>query len=126
MSNREEKWRTIYKTTGLDTTKISGYKEGVGGATPGGRRPERRWLLGRGGGLCSVTSAKKHRAVWCLGVPKLVLKKLRVYREREKARGRSPGGRHVCVHRAAFRLPAGVQCSGKKETKATTNTSGAR
>ena len=47
----------------------------VGAVTPDGRRPERRWLLGRGGAavqtipagggvaLCSVTSAKKHQTV---------------------------------------------------------------
>ena len=62
MSNQEEEWRIIYKTTGLDTTKISGYKWGWGGRDS--RWKETREVLApghRGVALCSVTSAKKHR-----------------------------------------------------------------
>lgn len=106
--------------------------------TPDGRRPERRWLLGRGGAAVQTIPAGRGGGPVLSDLSKeapdsLVSgghdacnscsKNSECIRERERAMGRMPGERHMYVRRATFSLPAGLQGSGKKETKATTNTS---
>lgn len=126
MSNQEEEWRIIYKTTGLDTTKISGYKWGWGGRDS--RWKETREVLapGHGGGPVlsdlskeapdSLVSAGHNAAPHTQKAPC-------VQREGESKGQNARREARVCSP-CCFPLPAGVQCSGKKETKATTNTSG--
>lgn len=89
-----------------------------------GSRAEGRQLCEpspRGAAVRSVASGRKRRRVWCPGVMMPAAQRAPCAHT-GRATGRMPGERHVHIHCATFSLPAGLKFSGKRQTKAMTNT----